>query len=431
MSKNSIWKSYAFPILLVAGILIGSAFGVAAPDKAVIVKPLGDIFLNLMFTIVVPMVMVSISSAVGSMVNMKRLGSILRSLILVFIGTGTVAAVLVLFAVNIYPPAANTSIEMGAAELGQTMDAGEMLVNTLTVSDFSGLMSRSNMLPIIIFSVMFGFCVSACGGEESPVGRGLANLNDVIMKMVNLIMKFAPIGLGAYFANLIAEFGPSLLGDYGRSMILYYPLCAVYVIVFFPIYSYMAGGKEAVRRMIKYIPTPALTAFATQSSIATLPVNLDACDKMGVPKDIREIVLPMGATMHMDGSVLSSITKIAFLYGVFNIPYTGIGTYALSIVVAILAAFVLSGAPGGGLVGEMLIVGIFGFPPEAFPLIATLGFIFDPPATCLNASGDAIASMMVARLVEGKDWIKGQFNSDSSAEVAALTAASAEQSKEV
>ncbi len=413
MNKSDIWKSYRFPILLVLGILIGSVFGLVAGEEATIVKPLGDIFLNLMFTIVVPMVLVSISSAVGSMVNMKRLGSILVNLIIVFIGTGAVAAVLVLFAVNIFPPAANTTIAMSAADVGEAASAGDMIVGALTVSDFPDLLSRQNMLPLIIFSVMFGFCVSACGGDESPVGKMLINLNDIIMKMVNLIMKFAPIGLGAYFANLVGEFGPSLIGDYGRSMILYYPLCLVYVVIFFPLYSYIAGGKEGIRRMLKFVPTPAVTAFATQSSMATLPVNLDACDKMGVPKDIREIVLPMGATMHMDGSVLSSIVKIAFLYGVFNQPFTGVGTYAMSIVVAILSAFVLSGAPGGGLVGEMLIVGLFGFPPEAFPLIATLGFLFDPAATCLNSSGDAIASMMVARMVEGKKWINNHLTGSS------------------
>ena len=104
--------------------------------------------------------------------------------------------------------------------------------------------------------------------------------------------------------------------------------------------------------------------------------------------------------------MLSAITKIAFLYGVFQMPYTGVGTYAMSIVVAILSAFVLSGAPGGGLVGEMLIVSLFGFPAEAFPLIATIGFLVDPAATCLNASGDTIASMIIARLVEGKDWLE-------------------------
>ena len=157
--------------------------------------------------------------------------------------------------------------------------------------------------------------------------------------------------------------------------------------------------------MLKYIITPAVTAFATQSSAATLPVNKEACDSIGVPKDVSDLVLPMGCTMHMDGSVLSSIVKITFLFGVFHMPFTGVGTYAMAIAVAILSAFVLSGAPGGGLVGEMLIVSMFGFPAEAFPLIATLGFLFDPPATCLNASGDTIASMMVSRLVEGKDWL--------------------------
>lgn len=108
----------------------------------------------------------------------------------------------------------------------------------------------------------------------------------------------------------------------------------------------------------------------------------------------------------MDGSVLSSIVKIAFLFGVFGMKFTGAGTYAMAIAVAVLSVFVLSGAPGGGLVGEMLIVSMFGFPAEAFPLIATLGFLFDPAATCLNAAGDTIASMMVTRLVEGKDWLK-------------------------
>lgn len=409
MNKKEIWRSYRFPILLVLGILIGSAFGAVAGEKASIVKPLGDIFLNLMFMIVVPMVFVSISSAVGSMVNMKRLGSILGSLLVVFVGTGAVAAVLVLTAVNIFPPAANTSITLAAAEMGEAQNVGDMIVGALTVSDFPELLSREHILPLIVFSVMFGFCISACGGEECPVGKMLVSLNEIIMKMVNLIMKLAPIGLGAYFANLVGEFGPNLIGDYGRAMLLYYPLCLVYVVIFFPLYAYLAGGKEGIKRIIKYVPTPALTAFATQSSMATLPVNLDACEKMGVPKDIREIVLPMGATMHMDGSVLSSIAKIAFLYGVFNQPFTGVGTYLMAIAVAILSAFVLSGAPGGGLVGEMLIVSLFGFPPEAFPLIATLGFLFDPAATCLNASGDAIASMMVSRIVEGKNWMKGRI----------------------
>ena len=405
MDKKRIWKSYRFPIILVMGIIVGALLGVMLGEKATVLKPLGDIFLNLMFTIVVPMVYVSITTAVGNMVNMKRLGKILGNLVVTFIITGMFAAALVLVVVNIWPPAANTTIQLANAEMQEAASVGDLLVNSLTVNDFSGLMSRNNMLPIIVFAILSGVCVSACGGEESPAGRLLNNLNDIIFKMVDVIMKLAPIGLGAYFANLVGEFGPELIGDYGRAMVIYYPMCLVYVVIAFPAYTYFAGGMTAVKRMLKHILSPALTAFATQSSVAAIPANMEACRKIGVPEDISNIVLPMGATMHMDGSVLSSIIKISFLFGIFGQPFTGVGTYAMSVVVAILSAFVLSGAPGGGLVGEMLIVSLFGFPAEAFPLIATLGFLFDPAATCLNSSGDTIASMMITRMVEGRDWL--------------------------
>lgn len=405
MQKKTFWEQYKTPILLLGGIAIGSIIGIISPAFGQKLSPLGDIFLNLLFTIVVPLVFVSIACAVGSMANMKRLGKILGSTVVTFLATGAIAGVCVLTWVNLFSPSAGTNIEMGAAEVGEAQTASEMIVGALTVSDFPDLWSKSHMLPLIIFAILIGFCVASCGGEESPAGKLLANLNDIIMKFVDIIMKIAPIGLGAYFANLIATYGPELIGDYGRSMVVYYPLCLLYVVIFFPLYALFAGGKPGLKRMLKYILTPAVTAFATQSSAATLPVNKEACDSIGVPKDVSDLVLPMGCTMHMDGSVLSSIVKIAFLFGVFNIPFTGAGTYAMSMAVAILSAFVLSGAPGGGLVGEMLIVSMFGFPAEAFPLIATLGFLFDPAATCLNASGDTIASMMVTRMVEGKDWL--------------------------
>lgn len=410
MNKKKIWESYRFPLVLLGGIIAGAVLGVVMGEKAKVFAPLGDIFLNLMFTIVVPMVFISITTAVGSMLNMKRLGKILGNLVLTFIVTGCFAAILVLVVVNIWPPAANTTIAMTSAEMQESSSIGSMIVGALTVDDFTGLLSRKNMLPLIVFAIISGLAVAACGGEESAVGRVLTNLNQIIMRIVDMIMKLAPIGLGAYFANLVGEFGPQLIGDYGRTMLVYYPMCLVYVVVCFPAYAYFAGGKLGVKKMLQNIFNPAITAFATQSSVATLPVNMEACKKIGVPEDISNIVLPMGATMHMDGSVLSAITKIAFLFGVFQIPFTGAGTYGMAIMVAILSAFVLSGAPGGGLVGEMLIVSLFGFPAEAFPLIATIGFLVDPAATCLNASGDTIASMIIARLVEGKDWLLKQEN---------------------
>ena len=406
MKESKFWKQYGSVLLLLGGILIGSLIGIVSSDFGKVLKPIGDIFLNLLFTIVVPLVFVSITTAVGSMSNLKRLGKILGSTLLTFIGTGIFAAVCVLVWVNVFSPASGTSIAVTNNTVQEAQSLSDLIVSTLTVSDFYMLLDKSHMLPLIIFAILFGLCVSMSGGDESPVGKLLKNLNEIIMRFVGIIMKLAPIGLGAYFANLIAEYGPQLLGDYGRSMIVYYPLCLLYAFIFFPLYAYFSGGTCAVKRMFKHIFTPAITAFATQSSAATLPVNKEACEKIGVPSDISDIVLPMGCTMHMDGSVLSSITKIAFLFTTFHMSFSGIDTYAMSILVAICSAFVLSGAPGGGLVGEMLIVSMFGFPPEAFPLIATLGFLFDPMATALNASGDTIASMIVTRLVEGKNWLK-------------------------
>ena len=404
-TKQSVWKNYRFPIILILSIIIGSIIGIVFGEKAIVLKPFGDVFLNLMFTAVTPLVFVTIAGAVGNMVNMRRLGKILGNLFLTFVVTGLIAAVVILIVVKLFPPAAGVNLALEASTELETVKLSNQIVNALTVNDFSKLLSRSNMMPLIIFSILFGFCVSSLGSEDNIIARGLDAMSKVMMKFIGIIMLYAPIGLGAYFASLIGEFGPQLLGAYARAMVIYYPLCIIYFFVAFTGYSYFAGGSLGVKTFFKNILEPAITSIATQSSIATLPVNLKAAGRMGVPKDIREIVLPIGATMHMDGTVLSSILKISFLFGIFGQEFSGIGIYITAIAISILGGVVMSGVPGGGLIGEMLIVSLFGFPPEAFPIIATIGFLVDPPATCINSTGDAVASMVVTRLVEGKNWM--------------------------
>lgn len=404
MNKKSIWLNYRFPIILIISIAVGSIIGVIFGENATVLKPFGDIFINLMFTVVTPLVFVTISSAVGNMVNMKRLGKILGNMFLTFVVTGLIAAILIIFVVKIFPPAEGVNIAIETVEELERITLSEQIVNALTVNDFSKLLSRSNMMPLIVFSILFGYCVSLFR-ENNAVAKGLDALSKVMMKLINVVMLYAPIGLAAYFATLIGEFGPQLLGAYAKAMAIYYPICVFYFIVAFTGYTYFSGGKPAVKSFFKNIISPTITSIATQSSIATLPVNLEAAKRIGVPKDIREIVLPIGATMHMDGTVLSSILKISFLYGIFNQDFTGIGTYTIAIVISILSGVVMSGIPGGGLIGEMLIVSLFGFPSEAFPIIATIGFLVDPPATCINATGDTVAAMIVTRLVEGKNWM--------------------------
>jgi Na+/H+-dicarboxylate symporter len=404
-SKKTVWENYRFSIILIVSIAIGSLIGLIFGERAVILKPFGDIFLNLMFTVVTPLVFVTIASAVGSMVNMRRLGRILGNMLLVFVITGLFAAVLIIFVVSVYPPAEGVNIQIEAAGELEKLTFADQAVSAITVNDFSKILSRSNMLPLIVFSILFGYCVSAVGGEDNIVARALDALSKVMMKFISVIMLYAPIGLGAYFASLIGEFGPQLLGAYARAMVVYYPLCVFYFFVFFALYTYYSGGMEAVKSYFKNIVEPSVTSIATQSSIATLPTELRAAQRIGVPKDIRDIILPIGATAHMDGTVLSSILKISFLFGIFGQEFAGIGTYLTAIGLSILGGVVMSGVPGGGLIGEMLIVNMYGFPPEAFPIIATIGFLVDPPATWINSTGDTVAAMMVTRIIEGKDWI--------------------------
>lgn len=409
--KSNFMKNYRFPLILIAAIVIGSIIGLVMGERAIALKPLGDIFINLMFTVVVPLVFVTIASAVGNMANMKRLGKILGNMFLTFVVTGLIAAVIIIIVVTIFPPAQGVDIAMEQTDDIEPLNLAEQIVKAITVPDFVGLFSRSNMLPLIVFSILFGLCVSLVGGENNRIATLLDDLSAVMMKLISLIMYYAPIGLGAYFAALIGEFGPQLLGAYARSMAIYYPLCLLYFLFAFTGYSYFAGGKDGVRAMFRNILPPAVTSFATGSSIATLPVNLEAARGMGVPKDIREIVLPIGATMHMDGTVISSILKISFLFGIFGRPFTGIGTFATAILISILGGVVMSGVPGGGLIGEMIIVNLYGFPMEAFPIIATIGFLVDPPATMINAAGDSVASMIITRLIEGKDWFVDRIRS--------------------
>ena len=399
-------KPYLFPIILLLSIIIGCISGIILGDKASVIKPLGEIFLNLMYTIVVPLVFFTISSSVANMVDMRRLGRILKYVFFVFFATSAVAAVLMVVVLLFIDPVGNGKIALEASEVVQNADIGKQIVEAITVSDFSQIMSREHMLPLIIFSCLFGIGTSIIGKQGECIAKGLDALSKIMMKIVTIIMYYAPIGLMAYFASLIGEFGPNLIGSYAKSMLIYYLLCVVYFVVFYTLYAYLAGGKKGLRLFYKHQFPITITSLATQSSLASLPTNLEQTEKMKVPKDIREVTLPIGATMHMEGSAMAAILKIVFLFSIFGKPFNDIFTIGTAILIAVLSAVVMSGIPGGGLIGEMLIVSLYGFPPEAFAIIATIGWLVDPPATCLNVTGDSVSAMLTTRLVEGKNWLK-------------------------
>jgi len=308
--------------------------------------------------------------------------------------------------VVLYPPAAGVKIALGAGVNAEHFKISEQIVKAFTAPDFADILSKKNMLALIIFSILLGLATSASGERGKAFANFLTSASDVMMKLISFIMYYAPIGLCAYFAYLVGVFGPELLGAYMRAMILYYPTAILYFFIAFTIYAFIAAKGEGVSRFWRNIIPASLVALATGSSMATIPSNLEAADKTGVPRDISEVVIPIGATIHMEGSCLAAILKIAFLFGLFQMNFFGLETIATAIGIALLVGVVVSGIPGGGTIGELLIISIYGFPLEAFPIITMIGTLVDAPATMINAIGDNVASMIVARMLGSKDWMK-------------------------
>lgn len=405
---KNFFKNYGFITCMLIGIILGCIVGAIWPG-ATVLEPLGTVFINLMFCIVVPMVFCSISSAIANMTSAKRAGKIMGTTIITFCVTAGIAAVIMYVIVRIFP-LVNGTYEVVEGEIGETLGIADMIINFFTKPDFAELWSRKAILPLIVFAILFGFGIQLSGGPATKTAQLLADATNCIMNTVKIITYYAPIGFFGFFATLVATYGPELIGDYSRTLIIYYLLCFAYMFIFFPIYARIGGGKGAVKVMFQHLFKPAAVSFGTCSSVATIPTNMEAAKETGISDEVANIVLPLGATMHMDGSAMSAIIKVAFLFGIFGQDFST-GRAILAIIVAIFSSVAMSGIPGGGGTGELVLCTIF-FPDHlavAYPIALALGNLIDPPATMVNAAGDYVVSYIVERFVNGKDWLQKQL----------------------
>ena len=403
--SSTAWQN---SLILIGGIAIGAVLGLVLKGTATVLKPFGDVFLNLLFTAVVPLVFFSISAAIAVMEDARRLARIMGWMMVFFVVTGLFASGLMIAVVQIFPPFAGGNWPLAGGAPAPAMGTAQAIVHAFTTSDFVDVLSKKNMLALIVIAVLVGVAASRSGEQGKPFVRFLEAGNKVMEGVIGLIMMYAPIGLGAYVGYLIGMFGPQLLGSYARVMQLYYPVALFYFGAAFSVYVLWAGGIKGWRDFWWNIPQTALTAFATGSSVAAIPVNLQAAERIGVPRDIREVIIPVGATIHMEGSCLAAIVKIAFLFGLFHMPFVGWQVWSTATVIAVLCGTVISGIPAGGMLGELLIITLYGFPVEALPLITMIGTIVDPPATMLNSVGDNVTAMMVSRQLNGRAWLNGR-----------------------
>ena len=400
-------KNYASSLILLIAILIGGFLGIILGEKAIIFEPIGNLFLNLIFTLLVPIVFFSISSSIANMENSKKLGKILGTTIIVFAITAIISGIIGVISFKLFNPTNNLDSSIFNNLLSSTgsieqenVGIIQKIVSSITVNDFSELLSRNNMLALILFSILIGFATMLSKEDGKPFAAFLQSGSVVTMKMMGLIMYIAPLGLGCYFATVVGQLGSQILGGYIKVFILYIVVSIIYFFGFFTIYAYIAGKKQGVKIFWKNATPPAVTALATCSSAACIPVNIDAAKKMGVSDTLANIVMPLGVNIHKDGSIIGGIFKIMFLFGIFGRDTNNIGTLLMILGVGLLIGAVVGAVPGGGAIGEMLILSIFGFPAESLAIMLVIATIIDAPATLLNSSGNTVCTMMISKFMK-------------------------------
>lgn len=407
-----ILKSYFFSFLLLISILLGGVFGYWFDGLTIYLKPFGDIFLNLIFTTIVPLIFFSVSAAIARAGAQGKLQKIVASMAFVFLCTGLLAAILMVFVVKLFPPALGINLKLAQAEHGATPHIFSQLVDIFTVADFSQLLTHHHMLALIVFSLLVGLATSSKTHNENSLFLEFLQAGEAVsMRVFSLIMYYAPIGFFAYFAVLVSELGPKLFESYLRVAIIYYTFALIYFLLMYSLYAYIASGRVGFKLFWQHVFLPMITSIATCSSAASIPANLAAANGMGIAKEIYETTIPLGTILHKEGSVIGGVVKIAFLFGLFHLEFSGFSVLLTAVAIALLVGTVMGAIPSGGMLGELLILNVYGFPPSALMAVAAISIIIDPLATMLNVTGNTVGSMLIARLVDGKKWCLPQASS--------------------
>lgn len=406
---KKIWKNYKSTIILLLSIIIGTIIGLIFKEKACVLSPLGDIFLNLMFVVIVPLIFLTITSSIIKMENPKRLGKIMITILIVFAVMSIIAALIGVVSSYTIKLIDSKDINNLTNLLNQDVVISEEVnilqktANLLTVNDFYKILSKDNIIAILVFSIIFGFAIRKSKDKGKKVIELILSLNEVVINIVNIIMYYAPIGLGCFIATLIGSYGSVIAIGFLKTFIVYTLVCIFIYVFVYSAYVFLVSGKKGLKAYWKNIIGPSTTALATCSSAATIPINIKYTKEMGVPSDIAETTIPMGTSFHKDGSVVGSAFKIMFLIYLF-----GKDINILTILgVSLLSTLLITAVPiGGGTISEMFILQILGFPPAALPILSIIATIIDAPATVLNVVGDSCSSLIVARIIDGKKFLK-------------------------
>lgn len=405
-------KSYKSSIILIMAVIIGTFIGLIFKEKASVLSPLGDIFINMLLVVVVPLIFLSITVSISKIKSPKRLGKIMITTIVTFIVTSLVAVIVGFvstYKINLVDTDKVNDIKSVLVENTEVEELNilERTAKTLTVSKFGDLLNTDNLIALLVFSIIFGIAINMAGNKGDKAREVLESFNEVIMKVVNIIMYYAPIGFMCCTASLVGTFGSAIAVGYIKTFVIYTVVCLLFYFIMYTIYAFIVGRLEGVKRFWKNVIPASLTSIATCSSAASIPVNSECAKKIGVPDDIAETVIPLGTSFHKDGSIIGSVFKIMFLVCLFGTNISGFDGIFKILLIALVATLLVTAVPiGGGTISEMMILTMMGYGTGALPILTIIATIIDAPATMLNVVGDLSNSMVVARVVDGKNWMR-------------------------
>ena len=406
-------KNYKSMLILLGAIILGGIVGLIWGEGASILSPFGDLFLNMLLIVVVPLIFLTITSSIYKMSEPKRIGKILGTTFLVFLLTSVVAVLIGIASTYAFKLVDTKNGEEIRASLVLDGEEGEKAelnfldrtVQAVSVNDFQKLLSRDNMIALIMVSVLVGIAMSMAKEKAEPFFKFIESATEVLLNFIKIIMYYAPIGLGCYFAAMVGTFGGSIAVGYIKTFIVYLLTSVFFYFVIYTIFAYISAGKLGVKKFWASILPSTLTSLATCSSAASMPVNIECTKKIGVSDDVAETTVSLGTSFHKDGSVIGSVFKIMFLVYLFN----GMGDVSILKImgIALVATLLVTAVPiGGGTISEMLIITMLGYPVAALPILTIIATIIDSPATVLNVVGDSASAMLTNRIVDGKKWLK-------------------------
>ena len=392
-------------IALVLAIIVGLILGEkGASFASSYIKPFGTIFLNLIKFIVCPIVLFSIMSGIVSMRDVKKVGSIGLKTVVFYLCTTAIAIIIGLgvasLAKGLFPMIATTDLTYSAKASTSFMDT----IVGIFPSNFLAPLLNANMLQIIVMAILIGFAIVVIGEKRDiKVVEGFLDLNEIFLKSMEMILKLSPIGVFCLLCPVIAQNGSQIIGSLAMVLLVAYICYILHAVLVYSVSVFTMGGVSPIKFFKGMMPA-IMFAFSSASSVGTLPINMKCVDELGADKEISSFVLPLGATINMDGTAIYQGVCAVFIAACYGINLT-LPQMLTIVLTATLASIGTAGVPGAGMVMLAMVLTSVGLPVDGIALVAGVDRIFDMGRTTVNITGDAACAIVVSN-IERKKLLK-------------------------